>query len=191
MPRPREFDADLVLDRAMELFWEKGFEGTSISDLEEHLGMGRQSLYSAFGDKHELYLKAMDRYAASQSWTRHDLLKPGAGAEEIRQYFTGLVAAVSKEPRRSCMMINAAIEGDCEHPAVASRCTDNQLNLTRAFRHALTGAIAKGQLDRRTDTNALALALVSQSFGLNVMARNGATVATLGKVVDSVLQIFK
>jgi AcrR family transcriptional regulator len=63
MPRPREFDPDLVLDRAVELFWAKGYEGTSISDLEEHLGMGRQSLYGAFGDKHELYVKAMDRYA--------------------------------------------------------------------------------------------------------------------------------
>jgi len=124
MPRPREFDPDLVLDHAVELFWAKGYEGTSISDLEEHLGMGRQSLYGAFGDKHELYLKAMDRYAASQSWTRRDLLKPDAGAEEIREYFKGLIGAVTKEPRRSCMLINAAIEGDCEHPKVAGRCTD-------------------------------------------------------------------
>ena len=191
MPRPREFDPDLVLDHAVELFWAKGYEGTSISDLEEHLGMGRQSLYGAFGDKHELYVKAMDRYAASQSWTRKDLLKADAGVEEIREYFKGLISAVTQEPRRSCLLINAAIEGDCEHPKVAGRCTDNQQNLTRAFRHALEGAVAKGQLDRKTDTNALALALVSQSFGLNVMARNGATPATLGKVAESAMQVFK
>ena len=191
MPRPREFDPDLVLDRAVELFWAKGYEGTSISDLEEHLGMGRQSLYGAFGDKHELYVKAMDRYAASGSWPRRDLLKPDAGAEEIRQYFAGLISAVTKEPRRSCMFINAAIEGNCENPKVASRCTDNQQNLTRAFRHALEGAVAKGQLDRKTDTNALALALVSQTFGLNVMARNGATPATLATVAESTMQVFR
>lgn len=191
MPRPREFDPDLVLDRAMELFWAKGYEGTSISDLEEHLGMGRQSIYGAFGGKHELYEKAMDRYAAAGSSNRKCLLNPDAGAEEIREYFKGLISAVTQEPRKSCMLINAAIEGDCEHPAVAGRCTDNQQNLARAFRHALDGAVTKGQLDRKTDTNALALALVSQSFGLNVMARNGTSPATLSKVVESAMQVFK
>ena len=191
MARPREFDPDLVLDRATELFWRKGYEATSISDLEEHLGVGRQSLYGAFGDKHQLYVKAMDRYGASQSGARLALLRPGAGADEIREYFASLITGLTREPRRSCMLINATLETAAEDPAVAARTCDNQLNLTRAFRYALAGAVAKGQLDRKTDTDALALALVSQSFGLNIMARNGATAATLGKVVESTLQVFK
>jgi TetR/AcrR family transcriptional repressor of nem operon len=191
MPRPREFDPDLVLDRATELFWSKGYEGTSISDLEEYLGVGRQSLYGAFGDKHELYVKAMDRYGASQSGARLALLKPGAAAREIREYFVALVTHLTTEPRKSCMLINAALETGTEDPAVAARISDNQLNLTRAFRNAVAGAVAKGELDRKTDTHALALALVSQSFGLNIMARNGATAATLQKVVETTLQPFK
>ncbi len=191
MPRPREFDPDLVLDRATELFWSKGYEATSISDLEEYLGVGRQSLYGTFGDKHELYVKAMDRYSASQSGVRLALLTPGAAAKEIREYFAALVTHLTTEPRRSCMMINAALETGSEDPAVASRIGDNQLNLTRAFRNALAGVVAKGQLDRKADTNALALALVSHSFGLNIMARNGATAATLGQAVESALRGLK
>jgi TetR/AcrR family transcriptional repressor of nem operon len=191
MPRPREFDPDLVLDQATELFWSKGYEGTSISDLEEHLGVGRQSLYGTFGDKHQLYLKAMDRYGASQSGLRLPLLRPGAAAEEIRGYFASLITHLTTEPRRSCMLVNATIETGPEDAAVTTRTCDNQLNLTRAFRNALAGAVAKGQLDRKADTNALALALVSHSFGLNIMARNGATAATLGKVVESALQGLK
>lgn len=72
MARPKEFDVDQVLDRATELFWTKGYEETSMRELEEGLGVGRQSLYSTFGDKHELFLAALDRYAAQQgrSWRR-------------------------------------------------------------------------------------------------------------------------
>src|SRR5262249_38606558 len=62
MARPKEFDRDAVLDRAVELFWAKGYEATSLGDLVESLGVGKQSLYDTFGDKHALYLAALDRY---------------------------------------------------------------------------------------------------------------------------------
>ena len=62
MARPKSFDEEAVLDQAVQLFWERGYEGTSLADLEAHLGLGRQSLYNSFGDKHALFLKALDRY---------------------------------------------------------------------------------------------------------------------------------
>ena len=62
MARHKEFDPDVALDRALELFWERGYEATSMADLVDHLGIGRASLYATFGSKHELYLKALDRY---------------------------------------------------------------------------------------------------------------------------------
>ena len=186
MARPREFDPDLILDRATELFWSKGYDGTSISDLEDHLGVGRQSLYGAFGDKHQLYVKAMERYGARQSGPRLALLRPGAGMAEIREYFSKTIAALTTEPRRSCLLVNAALES-ADDPAVAAKCNENQQSLTRAFRHALAGAMANGELPKGADVGAIALALVSQSYGLNVMARHGASAATLGKAVDAML----
>jgi hypothetical protein len=86
------------------------------------------------------------------------------------------------------MLINAALETGAG--TRRSRADRQPAELTRAFRNAVEGG-CQGELDRKTDTNALALALVSQSFGLNIMARNGATAATLEKVVDIALQPFK
>ena len=77
MARPKEFDIDQVLDRATELFWTKGYEETSMRDLEEGLGVGRQSLYSTFGDKRDLFLAALDRYASLQRERIAPLLAAG------------------------------------------------------------------------------------------------------------------
>ncbi len=63
MPRVKEFDPDQALDRAMELFWRKGYEATSVQDLVEHMGINRFSLYDTFGSKHELFMAALDRYS--------------------------------------------------------------------------------------------------------------------------------
>jgi TetR/AcrR family transcriptional repressor of nem operon len=72
--RTKEFDPDAAVSAAMELFWLKGYEATSIQDLVDHLGIGRQSLYATFGSKHELYLKALDRYRDSQASALIDTL---------------------------------------------------------------------------------------------------------------------
>ena len=87
MARPKEFDIDQVLDRATELFWTKGYEETSMRDLEEGLGVGRQSLYSTFGDKRDLFLAALDRYSSLQQERIEPLLAPDAGLAAIRAYF--------------------------------------------------------------------------------------------------------
>ena len=62
MARPKEFDPDEVLDRALDVFWEKGFEGTSVQDLVDHMGINRGSIYGTFGDKHRLFQQALERY---------------------------------------------------------------------------------------------------------------------------------
>ena len=92
MARPKEFDIDQVLDRATELFWTKGYEETSMRELEEGLGVGRQSLYSTFGDKRDLFLASLDRYAAIQRARLAPLLEPDTGLEGIRRYFGEMVS---------------------------------------------------------------------------------------------------
>src|SRR5713101_4688267 len=88
MPRPTSFDEDAVLDQAVQLFWERGYEGTSLADLETHIGLGRQSLYNAFGDKQTLFLKALERYqrAVMEKVLAH-LNASGAGLDAIRAFF--------------------------------------------------------------------------------------------------------
>src|SRR5882724_3967842 len=112
MPRAKSFDQDAVLNQAVELFWERGYDGTSLADLEAHLGLGRQSLYNTFGDKQALFLKALERYRrdASQGPIAH-LAAPGAGFAAIREYFKAMVNGLTaSEPRCSCLMVNTILE---------------------------------------------------------------------------------
>lgn len=192
MARPKEFDVDQVLDRATELFWTKGYEETSMRDLEEGLGVGRQSLYSTFGDKRDLFLAALDRYAALQQGRIAPLLAPDAGLAAIRTYFATVFSpAACTEPRRSCMMLNSVVEFGQADPEVARRYVANQEQLAGAFRHALSGAVRKGELPATIDQNALALFLVSQMYGLVVMSKGGAPPATLERVVATALSALR
>src|SRR5918999_5563657 len=88
MARPKSFDEEAVLDQAVQLFRERGYEGTSLADLEAHLGLGRQSLYNSFGDKHALFLKALDLYRREVGEPGVSRLNaPGAGLQAIRAFF--------------------------------------------------------------------------------------------------------
>lgn len=100
--RPKEFDRDTVLDKAMELFWRQGYQGTSIQALVEHVGINRASLYATFGDKHRLYLEAMDRYLDRIVAERLEIVqRPRATKEAIRQFFVEVIEfAVSDAERR-------------------------------------------------------------------------------------------
>ncbi len=192
MSRPREFDVDQVLDRATELFWTKGYEDTSLRDLEEGLGIGRQSLYSTFGDKHDLFLAALDRYSARQLEMLAPLLEPTAGLDAIRRYFVGMVDAnTCTEQRRSCMMLNSVVEFGRDDPDVTRRYEANQKQIGAAFAHALRGAVQKGELPASTDRAALSLFLVSQLYGLVVLGRGGAPTALLQGVVATALSALR
>ena len=192
MARPREFDVDEVLNRATELFWTKGYEETSMRELEEGLGVGRQSLYSTFGDKRELFLASLDRYATDQRERIAPLLRADAGLDAIRTYFGEMVKYTTCfSPRRSCMMLNSVVQFGQADPEVARRYEANQQQLTAAFRHALNGAAKKGELPAGADLAALALFLVSQLYGLVVLTRSGATPATLERIVTTALSALE
>src|SRR6185436_6859072 len=111
MPRPKSFDEDAVLEQAVQLFQERGYEGTSLADLETHLGLGRQSLYNAFGDKQTLFLKALERYQrAVGEGALAPIFAPGAGLAAIRAFFTATVKSLTAPgPRRACLMANTIL----------------------------------------------------------------------------------
>src|SRR5260370_37968341 len=92
MPRHKEFDQDQALHKAMEVFWSRGYEAASIQDLVRHMGINRQSIYDTFGDKHALYLQALDRYRAVESRRLIELLeRPGSVKKSLRQLFGEVV----------------------------------------------------------------------------------------------------
>jgi AcrR family transcriptional regulator len=185
MGRPRQFDAEHALDQATDLFWEKGYADTSVSDLEEHLGVGRQSLYGAFGDKRELFVKTLDRYLDRQPADREILWRDGAGLPEIHAFFNGVVEFVADGSGRSCFLVKSALTESGEE--ITGRCGRNQDHMVRSLANALRGAVGRGEIDETADIEATAVFLVSQIFGLNVMARNGSSPETLRRTAEVAL----
>ena len=173
MPRHKEFNPDQALDSAMETFWEQGYEATSVQDLVDRMGINRFSLYETFGSKHDLFLKALERYGEQMgSSVLADLVGSGEGIASIRAYFTYLVDHLaSPAGRKACLMVNSMAELAGEDRAVRSRCMLNVKNLESALQVAVERAQSLGEIDRDRDARALAEYLATNAFGLNVLAK--------------------
>jgi TetR/AcrR family transcriptional repressor of nem operon len=190
MPRPKQFDEDLVLSRALETFWSQGYERTSISDLETATGLGRQSLYNTYGDKHALFLRVLDTYAEqSGALVGSTLLAAPGGAASIRAFFAGQVRSLTEEgkPRRACLILNTVQEFGGRDPAVRARCSGSTRALETAFAHALRAGVAAGDLPEDLDVAATARMLQAQSYGLAVLSKAGATPEQLSAAAGALL----
>src|SRR4051812_19913671 len=144
MARSKSFDEEAVLDQAVQLFQERGYEGTSLADLEAHLGLGRQSLYNSFGDKQTLFLKALERYRHNIGEQMLEQLDaPGAGLDAIRAFFRASVDALTAPgPRRACLVTSTILERGSEDPDALLRCNHARAALERLLRRALSQAQA-------------------------------------------------
>jgi TetR/AcrR family transcriptional repressor of nem operon len=193
MARTKSFDEDAVLDQAVQLFWERGYEGTSLADLETHLGLGRQSLYNAFGDKHALFLKALDRYRRDMGGAALAHLDvPDAGLDAIRGFFRWSIESLtSPDARHGCLVTNTISDRGAQDPDAMLRCNHARDALERAFRRALVQAKARRELPRGLDVEATATLLVVQNYGLTVLAKAGATAAQLNAAVEALFAGLK
>jgi len=186
MPRPKSFDEGAVLDQAVQLFQERGYDGTSLADLELHLGLGRQSLYNTFGDKQTLFLKALERYQrAVAAGALAQLNAPGAGLAAIRSFFESSVKSLTGPgPRRACLVANTILERGSQDPDALLRCNHARAELERVLRRALAQAKSRGEVAQDLDVEATATLLVIQNYGLNVLAKTGATAEELHAAVE-------
>lgn len=139
--RPREFDEDEVVAQALEQFWAAGFRGTSTGDLERVTGLNRSSLYNTFGGKRELFVAALDAYAAGPCAELHRPLATLRGAEALGGYLDGLAAFV-KSPvmSKGCLMVNSTLE-EIEGDDVRERVTGHFELLRRSLRRAIRQAL--------------------------------------------------
>ena len=181
--RPRQFDADDVLDAAVELFWRRGFEGTSTRDVATETGLTASSLYNAFGSKQALLDHAMERY---ERRITDALLGPLERSDEgmaaLEAFVRGLGRWIAGDGKRGCMLINLMAEDGGSTPEVARRTHAYRERLRTAFQRALRRA---EQADETEAGHAAARAdlLVALVLGINVAARGGATAAELRRLV--------
>ncbi|MEI8408738.1 MULTISPECIES: TetR/AcrR family transcriptional regulator [unclassified Kribbella] len=190
MARPREFDDSAVLDAAMELFWEKGYEASTTQDLCERTGLGRGSLYNAYGSKHALYEETIKRYAATRAAQQLAELEPTDGSvrERLRNLMLSMIEVDLKDSgRRGCLALNAASEASGRTGEVAGLVHRQFEDLSAA----LTALIAQGQStgELSSDRPPLQVARMFQSayYGLRVLAKVTDDRQALLDVVDGTI----
>jgi TetR/AcrR family transcriptional repressor of nem operon len=173
MGRTKEFDPDAVLQQALELFWERGYEATSMADLVAHLGIARASIYATFGGKHDLYLKALERYQRARDPEVVTMLsQPGPVLPAIQALLEWYAnESVHDERRRGCMGVNAAVELVARDPQVARRVESSWNTLETMLTAALTRAQAQGELPADKDPVALARFLLVVLQGMRIFGR--------------------
>ncbi len=189
--RPRQFDADKALDRALDVFWRKGYEGASLDDLTRAMGINRPSLYAAFGGKEQLFRKALDRYAAGPAaYVRKALAEPTARAVAGR-LLAGTVELLTRPRRpRGCLMVHGALacgEGaESVRRELADRRAANQAALCERFERAR----ADGDLPDECRAAELARYLLTVMHGMAVQSAGSATRADLRGVADMALRAW-
>jgi len=191
--RTKEFEPEKALTRAMDLFWRRGYEATSVHDLLEEMGIGRGSMYDTFGDKRALFLAALDRFEETRASRADEILEGSASAVEgIRRLFeTTIEGLVSYEPRRGCLMANTAVELAPHDEQVARRISRYVRRTEDAFERALVRGRATGEIPADKDPKALAHFLVSTLHGVRVLARAGVDRAVLDDSVRTALEVLR
>lgn len=192
MPRHKEFDRDQALHRAMELFWSRGYDATSIQELVGHMGINRQSLYDTFGDKHSLYLQSLDLYREVEAHKMFGVLEPpGTAKKAIRQLFEGVVErALRDSRRRGCFVGNATsqLAGRCRETRLRTR--SNLAEAEAAFYKVLLRGKKEGELKGIGDPRAIARFLYSSLQGLLLMSKTTQDRKTLEDIVRVTLSVL-
>ena len=193
MARQKEFNQRLVIERAMQLFWEQGYERTSVEDLVRCTGLGRGSLYDTFHDKHSLFLLALNHY---QEQGRKNLMllreaqSPFLAA--LRHFFTVLIdETMSDTTHRGCLMVNSTLEIAPHDPEVAAVTQAAISEAEEAFYHVLIKAQVARELAWTYDPHQLAHFLLNTMLGIRVLARTKPSRHTLEEIVTVAFSVFR
>ncbi|MGD1877400.1 MAG: TetR/AcrR family transcriptional regulator [Kiloniellaceae bacterium] len=190
MARPREFEREEVVQKALAVFWRQGYQATSVQDLVAATGLNRGSLYDTFGDKHGLFLAAVEHYRTTVTAQRLDRLEqPGPAREKIATFFRDMVEFSVGEGRLlGCLMTNSAIELAPHDRDTRLAVAANMGAMEAAFRRLLTRARKAGEIAADKSPTDLARFLTATANGLRVMAKVTPDRATLRSVVRVALQ---
>ena len=184
--RPRNFNEDKVLDQIVELFWEDGYEATGLSSITSKTGLVKASLYAAFGNKRQMYIKALDRYEIIVIDPGCDLLRDATQppAQRLKAFFSLPINAVRDDSDlRGCFLCNASADQASVDPEIAEAVQRGYAKLQDALADAIRELGETGQAAKSKAAFAIAT-----YTGLRVMARSGTPVAALELARDGVLR---
>jgi len=192
MPRPKEFNPDDAIEKAMQVFWHKGYEATSIEDLLEAMNLNRGSLYGTFGDKRQLFLKVVERYCITFVGSKFSLLdQPGPALPTIRRFIHGMIEGALADPqRRGCLIANTVMELAPHEKEVAGTLRQALKMAEDTFFKVLSRAKQQGELNSENDPRALARFLTTMMQGTIVMIKAGTAVDAVNQTAETALSIL-
>lgn len=189
--RPREFNADQALDKALNVFWRNGYEGTSIADLTEAMGINPPSLYAAFGNKEKLFRKALDRYAQQvTSYWNEAVEKPTARgmAEHLLRKSADFLSEECNPP--GCMMVRTAMQCSAAEESIERELASRRATGEVMLRERLATAKDKGELPADLDPQDYARYLMTVLEGMSVRSANGSSCEELHKIAEMALRTW-
>lgn len=192
MARPKEFDQEEVLQKAMNVFWHRGYEATSMQDLVDAMGIKRQSLYDTFGDKHSLYLTVLERYRLEQEENMTALLtSSGSLKKKLRQILEQVIKdSTTDKTRRGCFMNNAISEMVAHDEKTKIKAVTHINYVEQTFEKAIKRAQESGEISNKHNAKALARYFFNAFNGLRVVAKTNPEKQVLVDIVNVTLSVF-
>ncbi|MEN9521603.1 MAG: HTH-type transcriptional repressor ComR [Cyanobacteriota bacterium] len=176
MPRNKEFDPEICLDKLMYLFWQKGYLDTSIADLVEYSGVQRYGLYETFGGKQEIFQRVLERYqdtVVSQRLVMLEKRNSSPSLSEIKQFFEQFIQLLDDPSGSSgCLMCNTAVELGCHSEEVTAKILQYFDRFRQGFARSLERAKQNGEISKHTDIEQMVEFLVGSLVGMTAYARS-------------------
>lgn len=184
--RPRTFDEEAVLDALTALFWQQGYEATSVADIAECADLNKSSLYNTFGSKQELFDRILDRYIANRIEMLTEIVEgAGDGIAALHAFLEMVRAETETEMGRyGCLAVNTSAELGGESPEMVELATKYRTRMAETIRNVIRGAADAGELDPSQVDNHTTM-LVTFMLGVSVTVRGGADADAVGRVIDA------
>lgn len=192
MARSKDFDEQEVLAKAMQVFWQKGYKGTSMQDLIDALGISRSSLYDTYTDKHTLYLKALEAYRSKGTQRIREIIVQGGSAKNVLRRLLELSSLEGQKDaaQKGCFLLNAGVEVAASDPAVGAMICDNDREMEAAFCEVIQRGQEAGEIRNLQSPAALARFLFNSVKGMRVSIKSGADPAGFADIIDLSLSIL-
>jgi len=175
MARTKEFNEEKALDKAIEIFWHKGYNGTSAQDLVTHLGISRSSLYDTFGDKQKLFAQSLLRY---QKQSQDQVIKLLDESENVKEtlhdiFKQAVIESLEDRITKGCFMVNSSVELAMHDEDIAKIVKSNTQTMEQVFTKAVKKGQESGHISKQQDARVLARFIFNNYSGIRVLARTG------------------
>ena len=189
--RPRAFDTERALDQALRVFWRHGYEGASLAELTAAMGINRPSLYAAFGNKEELFRRALDHYAAGAAGIQEAAMREPTARAAVAALLHAMAEGLSdRNNPRGCLMVQSALACGAAGECVKQELIARRAAARAAWRKRFQRAQTEGDLPAGADPADLARYLSAVAAGMAVEAVNGATRAELHRLAEAALRAW-